>query len=87
MFAASDYQYAECLLSLNAATFIGLGGKTYQSAVFNAPSLSLTTTYKFNVGDWVQIMLGQANTAVAARNLLSGGNYSPEFFATWVGKG
>lgn len=86
LFAATDYTYSECYVQMNGTTPILLGAKIY-GPTHNSPSLFAGGTYKFAVNDYITVQLGQANAAAASRNLLSAGNYSPEFSATWIGLG
>lgn len=46
---------------------------------------SVTTTYKFAVGDFIEAAVYQFSGA--ALNVNVGNNYSPEFSATWIGLG
>lgn len=85
---AADYTMAEAWLRMNGATPIAVGGmKARGDAAAVAPNLFVTTVYKFAAGDYVEAMIEHRNAAVAARSLLSAGNYSPEFAATWIGLG
>lgn len=47
--------------------------------------MSISTTYKFGVGDY--IVLAGTQTSGGVLNVSNVSNYSPEFSATWVGLG
>jgi hypothetical protein len=85
--ARGDYVeiYAEFIVNV-AATVIAAHREQP-----NNTSLSqyahLATVYKFAAGDYVQVNVRQDNAANAAANLVSAGNQSPEFSATWLGLG
>jgi hypothetical protein len=81
----NDYLYIETLFVLNGATFIA--GSTIGASTVAFPKPFLSTVYKFAVNDYVQVRILQDNTSGNANNLSSGGNYSPEFSATWIGLG
>jgi hypothetical protein len=85
--AGNDYTVAGAYIRLNGTTFIALnsGGRALVGS--SDLSIGVTTQYKFAAGDWAEIMVHQENTANTARNLEAPGNYSPEFAATWVGRG
>ena len=85
--AANDYNVAACHLRLNGSTLIASnsGGRAVTAVADLA--LGVTTTYKFAATDYVEVLVLQDNTANAARNLESVGNYSPEFSAIWIGLG
>lgn len=75
---------------------IRLGGTTYIAQQQNYPEqggntvdvrVSITTIYKFAATEFIEVVFRQRNTIPDARNLLSTGNFSPEFSATWIGRG
>lgn len=84
--ALTTYSYVYSSFRVNGSLSIGYAGFT--PTTFNAtPILSNTTVYRLNAGDYVEVLVYQDNTANTAQNLTSGGNYSPEFSATWMGTG
>ena len=85
--AANDYSVAGAYLRLNGTTHIAVnsGGRalTGSSNLY----VGVVTTYKFAVNDYVEIQVHQDNTTNVARNIETLANYSPEFWATWIGLG
>src|SRR3990172_9597691 len=49
--------------------------------------VSLTSTYLFTAGQWIDVTVLHANAASAARWLISSGNFTPEFWAVRLGSG
>lgn len=71
---------------------IRLGGVTYIAVELELTpggtivcQQTISTTYKFTAGQYVELVAYQNSGAALAVN--STGNYSPEFAATWVGLG
>ena len=58
-----------------------------QGSVIAGPFFSGSTIWKFSVGQYVEVLLRQDNTANAARNVLASASYQAEFAALWVGLG
>jgi len=83
----NDYTSAWCYLRVNGSTVIapGVGGRSIVGAV--ALWLMVSTVWKFAAGDYVEVLVGQRNSAAAARNLEVQPSYSPVFMATWIGLG
>lgn len=83
-FAGNVTGHREVQIKLNAATYLAVLNVPAVAAVSN-PYISIATTYKFAVADYVELRCyqnsgGALNTAVLAAT-------SPEFTATWVGLG
>lgn len=83
----SDYIQSYANIRLNGATFIAYHNHTGNGANTWFPLITLSTVYKFAVSDYIEVLMYQDNSAGAARNLRSTGNWSPEFSATWIGLG
>lgn len=80
------YSNVYCTIRLNGSTNIALVQLT--PTTFNAAEfLNVNTTYKFAAADYIEARVYQDNTANTAQNLQNNGNYSPEFWATWIGLG
>lgn len=52
-----------------------------------APTLSPKTHYKFDVNDYIEVFAYGHHTAGTAFNVVAVANSSPEFYATWLGRG
>ena len=84
---ASDYTGIQLSIRLGGATLIGIGSLQHNVITFN-PSWSITTIYKFAVGEWVDSTVYADNLAgTSNRQILASGNFSPELSAIWVGTG
>lgn len=79
----NDYTLIYLLLRLNGTAPIATHsiGSWTDSTI--PPLLSVTTLYAFAVNDYVEMRVYNQNTANTARNVLTNGNDSPEFFAIW----
>lgn len=84
--AAADYVRVYGDLFLNNTTIIDADDKA-TPAVSHGPLVRVTTMYKFAAADYIEARVYQDNTANAARNAVNTGNYTPEFWATWIGLG
>lgn len=84
---ASDYTTGQSRIMLNGTTRIADGPAGPAVAAVTDFITGVWTVYKFAAGDYIQAFVLQRNGAAAARNLLSFGNNTPEFSATWVGFG
>jgi len=83
----TDYTQLTAFARLNGGTAITISDFGNRSGGAFGPYTSFATTYKFVVGDYVEAVVRQVNSASAARNLISSNAFSPEFSATWVGLG
>lgn len=86
--ADTDYTRRLFDLLLNGATIIAR--KSDESAahgIANDEGWNLSTQYKLAAADYVEVRVFQTNTSAGANNVTAATNYSPEFAATWVGKG
>ena len=82
-FAANATGIRVAYIMLNATTTLALDIRNASSA--DVTSLTLATTYKFAAGDHVILVAKQ--TSGGALNVSSAGNRTPEFGATWIGRG
>jgi hypothetical protein len=85
-FIVGTYEYLGVNIRLNGGSFIAVDDAPVASAVYSN-GRTVSTLYKFNAGDYVEVRVFQRNAAAAARNVLRTANYSPEFSAVWVGAG
>jgi hypothetical protein len=85
--AANDYVQQGCAFVLNTTTIIAGVDRDGPNAKSFACRIHLSTVWKFAAGDYVEVTVYHDNTANAARNIESVGNFSPEFAATWIGTG
>lgn len=69
-------------IRLNGATHLAI---TSVPAASSVQPLTVATTYKLGIGDYVELT-GFQNSG-GALNVNSGGNWSPELAVTWLGKG
>lgn len=85
--AANDFSVAGAYIRLNGSTLIAVnsGGRALTGS--SDLHFGVTTTYKFAAADYIEVQVHQDNTANTARNLEAVANYSPEFWATWIGLG
>lgn len=85
--SAADYVSVWAGIRLNGATPIveQFQGTLADNATPYA--INISTVYKFAAADWIEVRFYQNNSASAARNLLVTANTSPEFSATWIGRG
>lgn len=74
--------YRQLGVRLNGATFIAWALQAPASLV---NKLTVATTYKFAAGDYIEL-LAEHNHG-ANLDISKVGNYSPEFYATWIGLG
>lgn len=80
---------------LNEYVGIRLNGGNYIAAAMMGtitvgtipPILNPKTTYKFAVNDYVEVYAYGHNTPSAGFNVVAVANSSPEFSATWIGRG
>lgn len=85
---STDYTFFFAFIALNAGlTALVAAGSQMADAADLIPILTMSTVYKFAAGDFIQVRAQQNNGASAARNLTANSNRSPEFSATWLGKG
>lgn len=49
--------------------------------------MNINTVYKFAVAQYVEVIVLQSNTSTAANNIEAFASRSPEFWATWIGRG
>ena len=85
----NDYNFFAGRIGLNVGGTI-LAGQVVSgnsTSWLYQPWFTVTTVYKFAVGDYIQAVVQQRNNAAATKNLLTAGNWSPEFSATWLGVG
>lgn len=85
--AASDYTEVYGFIRVNNTSYIAQGGPGAATGGGLNVGFNVATVYKFAANDYVTADAVQNNTANAARNLVASGNYSPEFSATWIGRG
>lgn len=85
--AGNDYNVAWALIRLNGATTIAYNSGGRSVSAVSDLHVGVTTLYKFAAADYVEISVGQDNSANTARNLLAATNYSPECSAVWLGRG
>lgn len=86
--AGTDYLCLYSICRLNAGTIIGRSSTARHDSGDGSPAAtSFGFTYKFVAGDFIEVRMYHNNGANVARNVLSTGNSSPEFAATWVGLG
>jgi hypothetical protein len=84
--SAGDYLVVADVILLNGTTSIASTLRRESTSV-GAPRAVTTTVYKFAAGNYIEAQIFHDNSANAARNLNASGNYSPEFWATWIGLG
>lgn len=80
--AANDYAAAYAYLRLNGTTIIGRGAGGRSVVGFVTLFVNAQTVYKFAANDYVEVLVGQDNTAPATRTM---GNHN--FSAVWIGLG
>jgi hypothetical protein len=85
--ASNDYVSSFAGIYLNSSMFIGLTNGGAAVTGLNDLYLSVSTVYKFAVNDYIQAQVMQNNSGSAAKNLMGGAAFSPEFSATWIGRG
>lgn len=83
--AAADYLGYYAYPRINGSTLISTGGSTPARVGVVGLWVGYTTVYRFAAGETIETRVFQSNTAVAVRNLLAAGNFSPEFSATRLG--
>lgn len=86
--ARNDYEVCwGAIFNVSAGVYLGL--QTSRAAIVGASDChcSVVVTAKFTAGNTVRTEAYQRNTAAAAANLRSVSQLSPEFTATWVGRG
>lgn len=79
----ADGFMTQVFFRLNGATILGAHEHTTTDTQFEQHNC--ITLYKLAVNDYVEVRVQQ--TSGAAVNVLALGNYSPEFWAIWVGGG
>lgn len=84
---SADWVRVSLGIRLNGTTSLGFQTVSDQNGSSHNPHISNVTTYKFAVNDYVELTMLHDNTSNAARNVVSAGNSSPEFWATWIGLG
>lgn len=86
-FGGSDYSSGALGIRLNNTTNIAQTSTNgFTDGTFNEMELNVATVYKFAVNDFIELKTWQNNTANVARSLIFSA-YSPEFMATWIGRG
>lgn len=85
--AGNDYVNTFAFLRVNGTTYVQLGAEGRSIVGISAQQVSVHTVYRFAVNDYIEVRALQNNSAGASRNMTSGGNFSPEFYATWIGLG
>lgn len=86
--SAVDYFTIYSLCRLNGATVIARSTHNRgDSGDGSSMATTYSTIYKFAAADYIETRVYQNNTANAARNVLSTGNFSPEFSAAWLCRG
>lgn len=85
---APDNDYGSLIetILLNGTTAIAYH-RDDNPAAANPISNVLSAVYKFAASDYITVFVRQINTSAATNNINSVGNYSPEFAATWIGRG
>lgn len=78
--------WAEGRIRLNGTTDLATQSVPGSPAGF-AQFITVTTTYKFAAGNFVEAMAFQDNVGNTPVNVLAAGNSTPEFSAVWVGLG
>jgi hypothetical protein len=81
-FAANATGIREVGIRLNGSTFLADSNKNNVGASIDA-RLSVTTIYNLAVNDYVELIVFQ--NSGASLNVLSAGNYSPEFMMIRIG--
>lgn len=82
-FANNGTGFRQVGLLLNGVAYIAL--VHCPAIVGDQTHVSIPTTYKLAVNDYIEVMAQQ--TSGGNLNVNSNANYSPEFSATWVGLG
>jgi hypothetical protein len=82
--SAADYSHIRAVLLVNGATTIAIDRRPGTGAGVDQ-TINVSTTYPFDAGDYVQVQVGQVNTASAARNLNAAVDNTPEFWAARIG--
>lgn len=85
--SANDYQQVYMYFRLNGTTAIGVGQTGSKTGGGSGFEINGTTVWKFAVSDYVEVFVRQTNSLSQNRNLTSVTNYTPEFSATWIGRG
>lgn len=86
--AGTDYLCLYSLCRLNGTTVIGRSPTArHDSGDGSSPATSFAFLYKFAAADYIEVRAYQNNGANTSRNMLSTGNFSPEFAAQWVALG
>lgn len=88
--AAADFLFTGMFINMNGASTVAVGTQSGTNTVVSAGRwINVTTAYKFNAGDYVELLVQQVNGAATNRNLVAsvGNPYSTEFGATWIGRG
>lgn len=78
-FAANSTGYRYISIYLNGATHLAINLSPAMSG--NDHYLAISTLHALSDGDYVELVVAQ--TSGAAVNVLTAGNYSPEFWAIW----
>lgn len=88
--AGSDYTYTQAIIRRNGTDLLAVQ-KVPPSTSNQSQLLTVATTWKFTVGEYIELTTTQVNGATAARNLLGsislGGNYGSQLAVTWIGIG
>jgi hypothetical protein len=83
-FAANGTGLRQVGIRLNGTTYLKLV-LTAVAAAGSSTILSVSTTYKFAAADYVELVVYQSSGG--GLDVETAGSYSPEFAATWLGRG
>lgn len=87
-FIDGDYTFNGAYIRRDGTTPIATGPSGGTRALIGVGGwIGVTTIFKFTAGQYVEAVVQQQNTGAASRNLASAFDYSPEFSATWIGRG
>ena len=82
-FASNATGYRQAYIRLNGTTVIA--AQSGPAATSLGTELNPTCIYKFAVNDYIEVLVAQLSGG--ALNVNAGGNFTPEFGATWCGLG
>lgn len=85
--AATDYTHRVIQVRLNGTTTLASINYGPLTDVTIPSHMAISTLYKFAAADYIELTVYHENGAAAARNAAVSANYSPEFWAVWVGLG
>lgn len=84
--AGNDYSLLEIRLMVNNTFYIAQNAYQHNT-ISVAPKPLVNTIYRLTATDFVEVQFYQDNTGGATRDTIVIGNYSPEFWACWMGRG